>query len=362
ALSYVDEQCHVSKEALDLILNELLRLDDPEFDYSMCGCRLRNSCGLPCACVLLTYLNSGEYIPLDSVDIFWRTLNVSWSEPVEDDDIQCEDVLQHFKEKFSEQSNVVKKSLLRKLLDIVNPSKTVIKQPSVKTNTRGRPSLKKQQEKSRALLKSQDLGKRSYSCRFFDIDLNMQPTRHSSVSNTQTGRMHNLIPDLNEEPPRHSSFVSQTSMWHDSSTDEQIEIERLRKQIPKVVHPYILVSGIQNVGSDGNCGFRAVALGLGLSEDQWPRIRSDLVRELEARQRQYKYVFGTIGYEKIYSTVKFAGRWMEMPDTGLVIASAYKKVVVNLSDAGGCNTSFPLWSRPSQSDSHETIVVAHMDC
>ncbi|GJR15593.1 retrovirus-related pol polyprotein from transposon TNT 1-94 [Tanacetum coccineum] len=119
--------------------------------------------------------------------------------------------------------------------------------------------------------------------------------------------------------------------------------------------------GIQNVGSDGNSGFRAVALGLGLSEDQWPRIRSDLVRELEARQRQYKYVFGTIGYEKIYSTVKFAGRWMEMPDTGLVIASAYKKVVVNLSDAGGCNTSFPLWSRPLQSDSHETIVVAHVD-
>ncbi|GKA26051.1 FAR1-related sequence 5-like protein [Tanacetum coccineum] len=82
---------HVSKEALDLILNELLRLDDPEFDYSMCGCRLRNSCGLPC-----------EYIPLDSVDIFWRTLNVSWSEPVKDDDIQCEDVLHGFKEKFSE--------------------------------------------------------------------------------------------------------------------------------------------------------------------------------------------------------------------------------------------------------------------
>nr|GEU67253.1 protein FAR1-related sequence 5-like [Tanacetum cinerariifolium] len=82
---------------------------------------------------------------------------------------------------------------------------------------------------------------------------------------------------------------------------------------------------------------------------------------LEARQRQYKYVFETIGYKKIYNAVKFAGRWMEMPDTGLVIASAYKKVVVNLSDAGGCNTSFPLWSRPSQSDSHETIVVARVN-
>nr|GEW78801.1 hypothetical protein [Tanacetum cinerariifolium] len=306
---------HVSKEALDLILKELLRLDDPEFDHSMCGCRLRNSCGLPCACVLLMYLNSGEYIPLDSIDIFWRTLNVSWTDPVENEDILCEI----------------------------------------------RPSLKKQQEKKHAGPKTQDLGKRSYSCRFFDIDPNMQPTRHSSVSNFQTGRTFNLIPDLNKEPSRHNSFVSQTSTWHDSSIDEQIEIERLRKQIPKVVHPYILVSGIQNVGSDGNCGFRAVALGLGLPKDHWPRIRSDLVRELEARQRQYTYIFGTIGYQKIYSTVKFAGRWMEMPDTGLVIASTYNKVVANLSDAGGCNTSFPLWSRPPQTESHVTIVVAHVD-
>nr|GEV80145.1 hypothetical protein [Tanacetum cinerariifolium] len=331
ALSYLDEQWlnnHKEKfvfawadqslnfEALDLILKELLRLDDPEFDYSMCGCRLRNSCGLPCACVLLMYLNSVK---------------------------RC------------------KKSLLRKLLDIVNPSKTVIKEPSIKKNTRGRPSLKKQQEKKHDGPKTQDLGKRSYSCRFFDIDPNMQPTRHSSVSNFQTSRTSNLIPYLNEEPPRHSSFVSQTSMWHDSSIDEQIEIERLRKQISKVAHPYILVSGIQIVGSDGNYGFRAVALGLGLPEDHWPRIRLDLVRELEARQRQYTYIFGTIGCQKIYSTVKFAGRWMEMPDTGLVIASAYNKVVANLSYVGGCNTSFPLWSRPPQTESHETIVVVHVD-
>nr|GEV67260.1 hypothetical protein [Tanacetum cinerariifolium] len=125
ALSYLDEKWlnnHKEKfvsawvdqslnfEALDLILKELFRLDDPEFDYSMCGCRLRNSCGLPCACVLLLYLNSGEYIPLDSIDIFWRTLNVSWSDPVENEDILCDDVLHLFKEKFNEQSNVVKKT------------------------------------------------------------------------------------------------------------------------------------------------------------------------------------------------------------------------------------------------------------
>nr|GEU94948.1 hypothetical protein [Tanacetum cinerariifolium] len=61
-------------------------------------------------------------------------------------------------------------------------------------------------------------------------------------------------------------------MWHDSSVDKQIEIERLRKQILKVFHPYISVSSIQNIGSDGNCGFRAVALGLGPPKDQWPQL------------------------------------------------------------------------------------------
>ncbi|GKB87650.1 FAR1-related sequence 5-like protein [Tanacetum coccineum] len=59
---------HVSKEALDLILNELLRLDDPEFDYSMCGCRLRNSCGLPCACARPSQSDSHETIVVAHVD------------------------------------------------------------------------------------------------------------------------------------------------------------------------------------------------------------------------------------------------------------------------------------------------------
>ncbi|GJR12536.1 RNA-directed DNA polymerase, eukaryota [Tanacetum coccineum] len=54
------------------VLRELHRLNDHEFNHSTCGCQLRKSCGLPCACELLAYLNSGEAIPLDSVDIFLR--------------------------------------------------------------------------------------------------------------------------------------------------------------------------------------------------------------------------------------------------------------------------------------------------
>ncbi|GJU60934.1 hypothetical protein Tco_1238700 [Tanacetum coccineum] len=81
-------------------------------------------CGLPCACELLAYLNSGDVIPLDSVDIFWRTLDVSWSTPLEHEDIQCDDELHIFKETFNKQSNAGKKSLLRRLDLNEEPCKT----------------------------------------------------------------------------------------------------------------------------------------------------------------------------------------------------------------------------------------------
>nr|GEZ49453.1 hypothetical protein [Tanacetum cinerariifolium] len=115
-----------------MILGELHRLNDLELNYSACGCQLRKSCGLPCACELLAYLNSGEAIPLDSVDIFWRTLDVSWSTPLEYEDIQCDDELHIFKETFNKQSNAGNKSLLRRLGDIINPSTNLIREPVVK--------------------------------------------------------------------------------------------------------------------------------------------------------------------------------------------------------------------------------------
>ena len=170
----------------------------------------------------------------------------------------------------------------------------------------------------------------------------MQPKRHGSSSNSQGGRTHNLIPDLNEEPP---------------ASEERFK--NLSRQIPKVFHPYISNTSLQDVEPDGNCGFRSVALGLGLTEDDWPIIRYDLVRHLESHQEQYMWIFGTIGYNKMYRIVSSAGAWMEMPNTGLVIASTYNKVVVSLSN-NGSTTSFPLWSSPPQSDSNEIIVIAHV--
>nr|GEV14008.1 hypothetical protein [Tanacetum cinerariifolium] len=127
-------------------------------------------------------------------------------------------------------------------------------------------------------------------------------------------------------------------------------------------HPHII--DFYNVRGDGNCGFRSVALGLGLSEDQWPQVCLDLVRELTAHRERYKYVFGYLGFDNIYKTVKTAGAWMIMPNTGLVIASTYNLVVILLADGGsvGSNTiCFPFWSSPPQSQLRENIVIAHVN-
>ncbi|KAK5835805.1 hypothetical protein PVK06_011514 [Gossypium arboreum] len=50
----------VALEALDILEGELQQLSRHQLDSSNCGCKLRHICGLPCACMLSVYLNSGE--------------------------------------------------------------------------------------------------------------------------------------------------------------------------------------------------------------------------------------------------------------------------------------------------------------
>ncbi|GJT86117.1 hypothetical protein Tco_1067834 [Tanacetum coccineum] len=115
---------------------------------------------------------------------------------------------------------------------------------------------------------------------------------------------------------------------------------------------------------DRNCGFRSVALGVSLSEYQWPQVRLDLVCELMAHRERYRYVFGSLRFDNIYKTVETAGAWMIMPNTGLVIASTYNRVVILLANGGSVGASaicFPLWSSPPQSQPRENIVIAHVN-
>ncbi|PWA56003.1 hypothetical protein CTI12_AA361730 [Artemisia annua] len=56
-------------------------------------------------------------------------------------------------------------------------------------------------------------------------------------------------------------------------------------------HPYIYK--VRDVRADGNCGFRAVAVGLNLHENAWPTVRYHLMEELRIYYNQYVVMLGT---------------------------------------------------------------------
>ncbi|KAK5793447.1 hypothetical protein PVK06_034593 [Gossypium arboreum] len=203
-----------------------------------------------------------ECIPLDSIDVFWRKLNLSPSTFVENEDICYDGELEMFKENFTKQSKAGKKSLLRKLRDIFQPSKTLIKEPTIQKNTRGLPTLKKQQQKQVNSI-SQAPRRRSHSTTSKSIgldlvELNKDPARHSSYVTK--------IPDLNQEPSEQvSDFIDLNQI------PESCDTHSLMKKISDMFHPYI--THVQDVRGDGNCGFRAISICLGYGEDQWLYVR-----------------------------------------------------------------------------------------
>ncbi|XP_050878609.1 uncharacterized protein LOC127082414 [Lathyrus oleraceus] len=66
----------VSRAALRRIAEELLRVDYVRTNRKICGCTLRTSYGLPCACELGRYALGGIPIPIDVVHVHWRKLTM----------------------------------------------------------------------------------------------------------------------------------------------------------------------------------------------------------------------------------------------------------------------------------------------
>ncbi|XP_012574301.1 uncharacterized protein [Cicer arietinum] len=68
----------VSREAQRRIAEEYDKVEWVGTDKSVCGCSIRRTYGLPCACELGQYKLLGEPILLDYVHIQWRKLSMEW--------------------------------------------------------------------------------------------------------------------------------------------------------------------------------------------------------------------------------------------------------------------------------------------
>ncbi|KAL4569482.1 hypothetical protein LXL04_025120 [Taraxacum kok-saghyz] len=132
-------------------------------------------------------------------------------------------------------------------------------------------------------------------------------------------------------------------------------------QFPYILHLYI--SNVHDVQADGNCGFRAIAACLGLHEDNWSRIRADLLEELDMHQTEYDDMFGSQLRFEIYNSLNFFRsdiqapyrNWMTLPETGILVASRYNVILHSISNIYS-TIYFPLWSTPPPM--HEQVAIA----
>ncbi|KAJ9536229.1 hypothetical protein OSB04_un000595 [Centaurea solstitialis] len=93
----------VSLHALELIFKEFKRSKDLGLVSGNCECQMRTCYGLPCVHEQITYFKAGQSIPLESVDGFWRKLDLLLCISMEDEDICCDEEVQMFTENFKKQ-------------------------------------------------------------------------------------------------------------------------------------------------------------------------------------------------------------------------------------------------------------------
>ncbi|KAH1250091.1 hypothetical protein GmHk_05G013320 [Glycine max] len=108
----------VSRYALNQIAAELECVDYAGKNPSSCGCMVRTTLGLPCACELSKYV--GGCIPLDSIHMFWRKLSFS-NHGLSELEVGIKDVMETIYQKFEELDVCGKFTLRSKLWEIAHP-------------------------------------------------------------------------------------------------------------------------------------------------------------------------------------------------------------------------------------------------
>jgi len=116
--------------------NELERVDYAGKNPSSCGCVVRTTLGLPCACELSKYV--GGCIPLDSIHMFWRRLSFS-NQGLSESEVSIKAEIETISKRFEELDVCDKFTLKTKLWEIAYLDQNSMCAPPAKVNTKGAP-------------------------------------------------------------------------------------------------------------------------------------------------------------------------------------------------------------------------------
>ncbi|XP_052732451.1 PKS-NRPS hybrid synthetase cheA-like [Vigna angularis] len=312
----------VSRYALDLIAKELKIVQQIGLDSSKCGCVLRRTFGVPCACELARY--DPRMIPIGEFHIMWRRLHFSNVELNETKpQLSIKDELKQVEERFNEVNIGGKVTIKQKLLEIVCPTLTSMVPPLHKVKTKG---------------------------------ANKRKVKRSERSTTRDPSYFEYVDAF------HSTIESSSVRSKLQSKPKAINKRRVPMidQFHSTTHPFIV--DVDDVVADGHCGYRCIAALLGLGEDSWPVVRNELYKELSSWRDEYASLVG--GYDRLEelrtSLLANKSKWMTLPDIGYAIANRYNVILVCLSYSQSY-TIFPLRSTPpSDITQHRLICIGHV--
>ncbi|KAL5190510.1 Protein FAR-RED ELONGATED HYPOCOTYL 3 [Glycine soja] len=290
----------VSRNALNEIVAEVERLCYLGNDLSSCGCVMRSTIGLPCACDLSRY--TADNIPVDSVHMFWRRLCFS-DQGLCEAEVNIKEEIETISKRFEELDVCGKLTLKSKLQDIAYPDHNFMCHTPSKVNTKG--ASKKPMKRSQRSTK-RDPSYWEYVDVFHSVQRSNSSVKHSA-SSSELPKPTRIIPMLDQFAPFIQGFIH----------------------------------NIVDVKADSNCGYRYGGRFLAVGANE-------LIKELGRWSHDYTNLFGgTERFEQLRLSLLVDGfskvsvdKWMDITEMGYVIASRSQP--------------------PPDSSVHRMICVGHM--
>ncbi|KAH1232862.1 hypothetical protein GmHk_09G025435 [Glycine max] len=313
----------VSMYALNEISVEFERVRHLKDNVSSCGCVLRTTLGLPCACELQRY--EGGSIPLDAVHMYWRRLNFS-DQGLCEAEVSIKEEMGRIYKRFNELDVCGKVTFKSKLREFAFPDETSMCPPPTQVKTKGAPK--------KVMKRSERSTKRDPSYwEYVDV--------YHSVQNSNTS----IRPSASSfAPPKPAKMIP------------------MLDQFPLFMHGFI--EDVVDVKADGNCGYWSVSALLGMGEECWAMMHNKLIKELGKWSQDYIKIFGgTERYEQLRLSLHVDGlsKYGQMDGYNRYgICNCVKVILVSLSRQQSF-TFFPLRSRPpANSAAHRIICVGHV--
>jgi len=338
---YHNLRSFVSRDAMTLISDEFERVGAVGTNKNLCGCALRSTHELPCACELSGYTLKGVPIPLDSIHGHWKKLTME--APLEDDteddyELDLTPAFDAIMTRYQSLDIVGKRALKSKVFELAYPSTSSLCPPPEPIKTRG--GVKKK-DKSKAP-KDYDVYRDPSYFEHVEREVN-DPQATSKRLCTQTSQK-----ALSQASQKQLSQVSQKQL---SQTSRKLRNDKYLIQFPNHIHPHII--DFIEVNPDGNCGFRAIACLLGYTEDGWPIIRRELDNELTTNNNLYEKLFGQ-NLQHVRDLLQIDGlgdqledKWFTIPAMGYLVANRYNVILVTLGKPS--TTFFPMMTSYSSS-------------